>query len=176
MLQVIDSTCVHGYEPEDRVFESLRAHQITPNKSVTYGQIWIWHLCVQNRTVPRTVPTQRDPGLFHCGTCVVFLRVHVPFRDRHVAVPGEVGERPRVHEGSPPRQAGVPERDNGKCASFASVQAWACWPCRLDGSMWPLFVGAEKIHGPSVCARRISRIDCARWERGMRRRALSVLP
>jgi hypothetical protein len=42
--------------------------------------------------------------------------------------------------------------------------------------MWPLFVAAGKIHGPSCASRRTSRIDCARWKRGMRRRALFVLP
>jgi len=66
-----------GYEPEGRVFESLRAHQTTPNDLVTYGQIRNLRFYVQTRTVP----TQSHPGFFHRGPRVVFLRMHLPFRD-----------------------------------------------------------------------------------------------
>jgi hypothetical protein len=56
-------------------------------------------------SVPRTVPTLCVSGPFHCGPRVVLLRVDVAPRDRHIAVPGQVRERPRVHVGRPPRQA-----------------------------------------------------------------------
>jgi hypothetical protein len=48
-------------------------------------------------------------------------------------------------------------------------------PAESTVQTWPLLVSAGKIHDPSTCPRRISGIDWVRWERGMRRRALSVL-
>ena len=55
------------------------------------------------------MPTQYHSRLLHRGARAVFLRVNVPLRDAHVAVPSEVRERPRVHEGCPARQASVSE-------------------------------------------------------------------
>jgi hypothetical protein len=42
------------------------------------------------------VPTQRHACLLYRGARAVFLRVNIPFRDAHVAVAGEISERPGV--------------------------------------------------------------------------------
>jgi hypothetical protein len=55
------------------------------------------------------VPTQRHAGLLDHGPGVVFLRVHVALRDGHIAVTGQVGQGPRVHERRPAREASVAE-------------------------------------------------------------------
>ena len=64
---------------------------------------------VQNRTVPRIVPTQCRARFLDRSPRAVFPRVDVPFRDRHVAVADEIREHPRVHERRPARETSVPK-------------------------------------------------------------------
>jgi hypothetical protein len=75
------------------MFESCRAHHLTSKVLVVCGQIADLRFCVQNLSVPEIVPTQRHASRLDRGPRVVFLRVNIPFCDRHLAVPGEISER-----------------------------------------------------------------------------------
>jgi hypothetical protein len=57
--------------------------------------------------VPTLFHTERHAGLFHRGACAKFLRMHVAFRDRHVAVAGQVSERPRIDKTRGSIRAGI---------------------------------------------------------------------
>src|SRR5215469_522322 len=100
-----------GFEPVGREFESLRARHLTPSFSSSFGRftsLRFWTFC---GIMPGTMPTLLGctglfDGLFECA----LLWMHVPLRDRHVAVAGEVCQCPRVHVGSPPCKAGVAQR------------------------------------------------------------------
>src|SRR5579863_1557553 len=56
------------------------------------------------------------------------------------------------------------------------LHAFTCGFFTVDGSTWPLFVGAGKTHGLSLPVFRISSTAATRWETGIWRLALSVLP
>ncbi len=68
--------------------------------------------------MPRSVLTLCFPRAFNRQTRVLQLRVNVAFRRCHIAVVGEVGERPRVDVRSPAGQTGVAERIQRKVAEL----------------------------------------------------------
>ena len=57
--------------------------------------------------MPESMPTFDSSRTVHRGVDRLFLRMNVALRDVHVAMPGEVGERPWVRVGSPGSQAGM---------------------------------------------------------------------
>ena len=56
------------------------------------------------------MPTVRHLRPIHRRANRLLMRVNVAFCDVHVAMSGEVGERPRVHVRSPSRSAAMTER------------------------------------------------------------------
>jgi len=59
--------------------------------------------------MPGSMPTIRHLRSVHSRADGLLLRMDVPLRDIHVAVPGKVCQRPGIHVGCPSGQARVPQ-------------------------------------------------------------------
>src|SRR5580704_18696416 len=99
-----------GYEPEGRVFESLRAHHLNSLKSDAWTR-HRQHLQIHRlRSMSKTMPTLGLLCSIHGRANRLFLRMKIAFGDVHIAVSSEIGERPGVHLRRPAGQASMPKR------------------------------------------------------------------
>src|SRR5690349_8663189 len=76
--------------------------------------------------MPKSMPTLDASRPIHRRADGLFLRMHVALRDVHVAMAGEIGQRPRVHVRRPAGEAGVPYR-----VELESLEAHASRPVCL---------------------------------------------
>ena len=109
-------------------FEALTAHHTDPNELVSYGRI---RKIRRNGTVqgmPRTVPSVRFRARSIASQVFSGCGTNIAARRGHVAVAGEISQRPGVHVRSAQRVRQVWRNVySGKWLTFASVHAVACW-------------------------------------------------
>ena len=104
------------------------------------------------------------PNLVHRFTDVGLIRMDIPFSRVHVGLAGKNMQRERVHVLRPASEAGVTQSvENEKAQRPILSTPQHAASLMLDGSMWPLCVGAGKIQSHCAELLHISRIPWTRW-------------